>query len=94
MTGLKWLPEVLEDLQRLYEFIEPHSQSAALRAVDTLVAAAESLQAFPDKGRVWEEEPSFRELPVSFGAKGYVIRYRLYKDIVVIVRVWHTLEDR
>ena len=94
MAVLKWLPEALEDLKRLYEFIEPHSPNAASRAINTLVDAAESLTIFPEKGRPWEAEPSFREMPVTFGAKGYVIRYRLFGDQIIIVRVWHVLDDR
>jgi plasmid stabilization system protein ParE len=88
------LPEALDDLKRLYAFIEPHSRPAAKRAIDTLVNAAESLGEFPEKGKPWNIELDFRELPVLFGARGYVIRYRLYQNQVIIVRVWHTLEDR
>jgi len=94
MTVLKWLPEALDDLKRLYAFIEPHSPSAAARAINTLIASAESLQEFPEKGKPWDLETNFRELPVRFGARGYVIRYRLFEDQVIIVRVWHSLEDR
>lgn len=42
----------------------------------------------------WEEMDGFRELFVTFGARGYVIRYRIDKDHIVIVRVWHSLEQR
>ncbi len=94
MAILKWLPEALDDLKRLHAFIEPHSSDAASRAINTLIEAAESLQEYPEKGKPWELEIGFRELPVKFGARGYVIRYRLFEGQVVIVRVWHSLEDR
>jgi plasmid stabilization system protein ParE len=94
MARLIWLPEAKADLQRLYEFIQPHSPDAAARAVQHLVRAEASLQDFPQKGRLWQPDPAFRELPVAFGARGYVIRYRKHDDQVVIVRVWHALEDR
>ncbi len=94
MVILKWLPEALDDLKRLHAFIEPHSPDAASSAVNTLIEAAESLQEFPEKGKPWELEMGFRELPVKFGARGYVIRYQLHDDQVIIVRVWHSLEDR
>jgi plasmid stabilization system protein ParE len=59
-----------------------------------LIEAAESLQEFPEKGRPWNLEINFRELSVRFGARGYVIRYRLFEGQIIIVRVWHSLEDR
>lgn len=94
MATVKWLPEALDDLKRLHAFIEPHSPTAAKRAVDTLIEAADSLAEFPEKGRPWDLEIHFRELSVRFGARGYVIRYRYVDDVVVIVRAWHALEDR
>lgn len=94
MVNIRWLPDSLDDLKRLHTFIEPHSSQAALRVVNALVQAADSLKEFPEKGRPWDLEMDFRELPVRFGARGYVIRYRYYNDEVIIVRVWHALEDR
>jgi plasmid stabilization system protein ParE len=94
MSNLRWLPDALDDLKRLHAFIEPHSPQAAVRAVNTLIEAADFLLEFPEKGRPWDLEMDFRELPVRFGARGYVIRYRYYEDEVIIVRLWHALEDR
>ena len=94
MARVRWLPEALDDLKRLHAFIEPHSRNAAKRAVDTLVEAAGGLKEFPEKGRPWELEPDFRELPVRFGVRGYIIRYRSMDNEVIIVRVWHALENR
>lgn len=94
MRIVRWLPDALDDLKRLYAFIEPHSPTAASRAVDTLIHSAESLTEFPEKGKPWDLEIDFRELPVKYGARGYVIRYRFIDDEIIIVRVWHALEDR
>ena len=94
MAIVKWLPDALEYLKRLHEFIEQHSPVAASRAIDALIESAESLTEFPEIGRPWELELDFRELFVKYGARGYVTRYRLIEDKVFIVRVWHSLEDR
>lgn len=94
MISIRWLPKAKDDLQRLYDFIEKHNPDAAARAVNTLVDAADALIEFPEKGRPWEEMDGFRELFVTFGARGYVIRYRIDEDHIVIVRVWHSLEQR
>ncbi len=94
MPEVRWLPEARDDLERLHAFIEPHSPQAAVRAIRALIAAAEALAAFPEQGRPWNLDAEFRELPVRFGARGYVIRYRFFEGQVVIVRVWHALEER
>jgi toxin ParE1/3/4 len=94
MVPLKWLPDAQDDLRRLHAFIEPHSPDAAKRAIDTLIEATDILSEFPERGRPWGLDMNFRELPVQFGARGYVIRYRYVDDEVIIVRVWHALEDR
>ena len=91
---IQWLPEARDDLERLYAFIKPHSLQAADRMIYILLKAAETLSDFPEKGRPWELEHNFRELPVRFGARGYIIRYRVFEEQIIIVRVWHTLEDR
>lgn len=93
MTTIVWLPNSLDDLQRLYEFIAEHNASAAARAISTLLEAVESLKDFPEKGRPWAAEPDYRSLSVRFGARGYVVRYRLFEEQVIIVRAWHALED-
>ena len=94
MRVLRWLPEALEDLKRLHAFVEAYSPRAATRAIHTVVASAERLLEFPEMGRPWAAESSFRELLVKFGTRGYVIRYRLLEDQVVVARVWHALEQR
>lgn len=94
MMQIRWLPEALNDLQRLHDFIAPHSVHAASNALEVLLTAAKSLTDFPEKGRPWGHEPGFRELSVRFGAKGYVIRYRVKNAEVLVVRIWHSLEDR
>lgn len=94
MTQIDWLPEARGDLQRLYGFIAQHSPDAAARAVQAIVAGVDGLRDFPDSGRPWEPDMDYRERVVPFGARGYVVRYRVLGARVVIVRVWHGLEGR
>ena len=93
-AGFAVLPEAPDDLERLHAFIEPHSPQAAARAIGVLLAPAERLPSFPGMSLPWEADNDYRELPVRFGTRGYVIRYRLSGDQEVIVRVWHALEQR
>ena len=94
MAILEWLPAAQEDLVRLHEFILPHSEQAAGKAVVAIVDAIGVLADFPETGHPWQPDTSYKELPIRFGAKGYVARYRLLDERVIIVRVWHALEDR
>jgi len=94
MASIEWLPEAQDDLKRLFEFIQPHSEEAAIKAVAAILGAIEKLGAFPEVGRPWEPDARFRELIVRFGARGYVTRYHYTDSRVVILRVWHSSEER
>ena len=90
---LVWSPAARRDLIRLREFIEPHDPAAAGRAAAILRKAANLLQEQPGIGRRIEGRED-RELSVPFGQRGYLLRYRLHEDTIVILRIWHGLEDR
>ena len=94
MAQIEWLPAAKADLQRLYDFISPHNEDAAARAVQAIVGGVDQLADFPEAGRLWEPDVDFRELVVPFGARAYIVRYRIFDSRVIIVRVWHGLEDR
>ena len=94
MARIRWLEAARHDLERLHAFIAAHNPDAANRAIQTLVEAAGPLAGLPERGRPWDLEPQFQELFSPFGSRGYVIRYRLHEGDVIIVRVWHALEDR
>jgi plasmid stabilization system protein ParE len=90
---LVWSPAARRDLIRLREFIEPHNPAAARRAAAILRKSANLLQEQPGIGRRIEGRED-RELSVPFGQRGYLLRYRLHEDTIVILRIWHGLEDR
>jgi len=90
---LVWSPAARRDLIRLREFIEPHNPAAARRAAAVLRKAANLVQEQPGIGRQIAGRED-RELSVPFGQRGYLLRYRLHEDTIVILRIWHGLEDR
>lgn len=88
-----WLPEALQDVQRLHEFLESKSQSAAKKAIRAILKAAKQLEAFPNLGHPMPDETGRRELFISFSAGAYVLRYKKDdKHNVVVIRVWHSRE--
>ena len=89
-----WLPEALEDVERLYRFLIERDSRATERAMRAISSGAERLQDLPEAGRPMADETARRELFVPFGAGAYVLRYRIHHDSVVIIRVWHSREAR
>lgn len=89
-----WLPEALDDLERLFEFLLERDPVAAERAMSAIASGAESLAEFPERGRPMGDETGRRELLIPFGAGAYVLRYRLLREEAVIIRVWHSREER
>jgi len=53
----------------------------------------ESLDRFPERGAPASTE-SVRQLYVPFGRAGYVIQYAIVEDAVMILRIFHSLEER
>lgn len=95
MTKLLWLPEALADVERLHGFLKGMDELAASRCVETILKGSKLLRATPRLGRPMPDELDRRELFMQFGAAAYVLRYKLEDaDTVVIIRVWHSREDR
>jgi plasmid stabilization system protein ParE len=80
-----WLPEALEDTQRLRLFF---------RAGRVLQTGAKRLADFPEIGQPMNDGTDRRELFLPFGTVGYVLRYITDKQTVVIIRTWYSREKR
>ena len=89
-----WLPEAPVDLEHLYEFLVDKDSAAAERAIRAIEGGADSLVEFPELGRPMGDDTGRRELFIPFGASAYVLRYRIHHDVVLIIRVWHSREER
>jgi plasmid stabilization system protein ParE len=89
---LKWTSKALSDLARLHEFLAPVSKSAAARAVQALVKAPTSLLTQPRIGeQLFQFEPrEVRRLLVG----QYEVRYEIFGEIIYVLRLWHTREER
>jgi len=88
-----WSLAALRDIVRLRNFIEPHNLDASRRLAEALKKAASILMEHPAIGKIVEGRQE-REIFVPFGQRGYAMRYRVQDDKVVILRIWHGLEDR
>jgi plasmid stabilization system protein ParE len=89
---LKWTARALSDLSRLYDFLAPVNPRAAAVAVRSLVAAPMRLLETPRIGMRLEE---FAPRDVRrFLVGRYEIRYEIQGSMIVVLRLWHTREDR
>jgi plasmid stabilization system protein ParE len=89
-----WLPDAITDLIRLRKFIQDKNPSAAKRAASKIKEGALTLMSNPESGRPVEGLSSFREILIPFGVGNYVLRYREDDAAIVVVRVWHSKEER
>ena len=95
MVNVKWLPEALDDTQRLYYFLLDKDVSAAEQATASILNGSILLKTSPRLGKPMSDESGRRELFVTFGAGAYVLRYKFESEnTAVIIRVWHSKENR
>lgn len=92
-SPLIWSLTARADLIRLREFIAPHNPEAAKNAAKSLKKAANLIIQHPGIGTRLEGRQD-REPFVPFGKRGYVIRYRIDGTAIVILKIWHSLEER
>jgi plasmid stabilization system protein ParE len=95
MARIKWLPEAIQDFERLYFFLLDIDAEAANNASSNILNGSDLLKASPRIGRPMPDDGDRRELFIAFGAGAYVIRYKLEaEDSIVITRIWHSRESR
>ena len=82
----------LADFDRLHDFIAGKSQRSAKRAVRRIIEGIDLIALFPNSGVV--VKGAIRNAFIRFGRSGYVVRYKIQADAVLITRIWHGKEDR
>ncbi len=88
---LVWSAVARDDRRRIASYLTERNPVAALRVVEGLLSAAESLQRLPERGRPGRVVGT-RELAAVLP---YLLIYEVDRKagIVRIVRVWHTARD-
>lgn len=94
VSAVVWLPEALDDLERLIGFLTGANPPAAIKAAASISSGSKILEQQPDVGKPMGDGLR-RELYIPFGNGCYVLRYRRSRDgTVVIIRAWHSKETR
>jgi plasmid stabilization system protein ParE len=94
VSKIIWLPEALEDTQRLRLFLADKPKGVIERAGQALQEGAKRLADFPEIGFPMNDGTDRRELFLPFGSGGYILRYITDKHAVFIIRAWHSKENR
>ncbi|MFV3303721.1 type II toxin-antitoxin system RelE/ParE family toxin [Pseudomonas sp. NY15181] len=88
-----YAPAALRDLERLRRFLRETNPTAARRAGQIILQATQALGAHPQMGRLIDDLPvDYREWPIDFGDSGYLARYRIDGDTLVILAIRHQRE--
>ncbi len=88
-----WSPRALEDLREIIQYIRRDKPDVARRFGEKLIAKAESLETFPERGGLIKKfaNPNLRQIYLG----PYRIAYRIRKEasLVEIARIWHAAQS-
>ncbi|MFM9852970.1 MAG: type II toxin-antitoxin system RelE/ParE family toxin [Sphingomonadaceae bacterium] len=90
MTGIRYRPEAVDDLDDIWNYIAAYNPAAADRYLNGLAASLERLVSFPYSGRSRDE---LRLGLRSLGYRRHITFYVISNDMVEIVRVQHASRD-
>lgn len=90
MIHLRWSPEAADDLERIGKYIQRSNALAARHVVKTIYDGITNLRKFPNRGRRGRLTGS-REL--VFPSLPYIVAYRVQKEVVEIMRIYHAAQD-
>lgn len=85
--------EAVADLVRLRAFIATHDPSAAARLAEELVTRVVHLCRFPQLGKRVPLAPDPEIVRDAVFGK-YVVRYTIHPNSLVVLRIWHQIENR
>jgi toxin ParE1/3/4 len=82
---IHWTDQGLSDLQNIHRYIARDNPEAASRTVQTILRGLDTVERFPEAGRMGSRFPSTRELIVY----PYLIVYRRKADAIEVVAIIH-----
>ncbi|MDP5279760.1 type II toxin-antitoxin system RelE/ParE family toxin [Sphingomonas sp. DG1-23] len=84
MRRIVWTDEAIDHLEAIMAYVRAFNPPAADRLGERLIAVADSLSEYPERGR--DSGHGRREMTTVWA---YVLRYRVDGDAVIILRSLH-----
>lgn len=88
---LRYTRLALDDLNTLFAFIEIEDALAAQKVAQSIRTAIERLIQFPSYGRVGDVDGT-RQFVIA--GLPYIVIYEIEGELVTILRIYHTAQDR
>jgi toxin ParE1/3/4 len=88
---IRWTPAAAADLQHISDYLKDHHPHYRQPTIRKLYEAIHSLKELPQRGRPGREEGT-RE--ILFPPLPYVAVYRVKKQSIEVVRIYHRAQDR
>lgn len=85
-------PQARKDLLRFETFLKTMSAVAAARRINWLQKEIRALGDNPLRGQ--SQDRRRYVLVLRYARSAYIIRYRLTRDKIIVVRIWHGKENR
>ena len=82
------------DLEECREFLKSKNPKAAKNATKRIIEVTKLLLEQPYLGHPIDDMPEFQKISIPFGKYGYVIKYRIDGQKIVILRVWAGLQEK
>ena len=93
MSQVIYSASAIRDLERLRDFLREKNPMAASQAAKSIIDSIQMLSSSPQIGIPVENLPQdFRDWLIKFGRSGYVARYRISDNGVVILAIRHQKE--
>jgi len=88
---IRWTPNAAEDLESIYLYLCEHRPAWAQSTIRSLYDAARSLRTMSDRGRIGKISGT-RELVLD--RMPYLVVYRVNGQVVELIHINHTSQDR
>lgn len=95
MTKIIYSPKSRKDLDNIFDYIHDdlNNPVAAKRTVKGILNKINELKEYPQLGPVWYLENNIDSGFRFLRYENYILFYQITKDVILIVRVLHHLQD-
>ena len=90
-----WAKETKTDFRRLHKFlVEAENPTAADNIHNIIIEGAQNLAHNPKLGTALNDATNRRKWIIPFGKNAYILHYIIEDNTIIILRIYHSREDR